>query len=78
METPEWLLLTGKKHDEESEKKAIYETRVGNICKVIVKLKDSSYKDKIMKECKEYFYDKNFSATNIKGTESTVELKINF
>jgi len=46
--------------DEESEKKAIYETRVGNICKVIVKLKDSSYKDKIMKECKEYFYDKNF------------------
>ena len=25
-----------------------------------------------------HFYDKNFSATNIKGTESTVELKINF
>ena len=46
--------------DEESEKKSIYETRVGNICKVIVKLKDSSYKDKIMKECKEYFYDKKF------------------
>ena len=25
-----------------------------------------------------HFYDKNFSATNIKGTESTIELKINF
>ena len=25
-----------------------------------------------------HFYDKNFSATNVKGTESTVELKINF
>tara|TARA_B100000902_G_scaffold140580_1_gene138553 strand:+ start:4662 stop:6731 length:2070 start_codon:yes stop_codon:yes gene_type:complete len=25
-----------------------------------------------------HYYDKNFSATNIKGTESTIELKINF
>ena len=30
-------------------------------CLIIqVKLKDSNYKDKVMKECKEYFYDKDF------------------
>ena len=34
--------------------------RVANCSKVIIKLKDSGYKDKIMKECKEYFYDKEF------------------
>ena len=28
--------------------------------KIQIQLKDSSYKDKIMKECKEYFYDKDF------------------
>ena len=28
--------------------------------KIQIQLKDSGYKDKIMKECKEYFYDKNF------------------
>jgi len=25
-----------------------------------------------------HYYDKNFSATNIKGSETTLELKINF
>lgn len=28
--------------------------------KIQIQLKDSSYKDKVMKECKEYFYDKSF------------------
>ncbi len=28
--------------------------------KIQIQLKDSGYKDKIMKECKEYFYDKDF------------------
>ena len=46
--------------EEESEFRQIYDTRVANCGKVIVKLKDSSYKDKIMKECREYFYDNKF------------------
>ena len=46
--------------EEESEFRQIYDTRVANCGKVIVKLKDSGYKDKIMKECKEYFYDNKF------------------
>ena len=43
--------------DQEEEKYDIHHT---NCLKVQLKLKDSTYKDKIMKECKEYFYDKNF------------------
>lgn len=46
--------------EEESEFRQIYDTRVANCGKVIVKLKDSGYKDKIMKECREYFYDNKF------------------
>ena len=46
--------------EEESELRQIYDNRVTNCSKVIVKLKDSSYKDKIMKECREYFYDNKF------------------
>jgi P4 family phage/plasmid primase-like protien len=46
--------------EEESEFRQIYDNRVANCGKVIVKLKDSGYKDKIMKECKEYFYDNKF------------------
>ena len=46
--------------EEESERQLIYNGRVTNISKVIIKLKDSGYKDKIMKECKEFFYDKDF------------------
>ena len=46
--------------EEESEWRSFYDTRVANCGKVIVKLKDSGYKDKIMKECKEYFYDNKF------------------
>ena len=38
----------------------IYNNRVANCSKVIIKLKDSGYKDKIMKECREYFYDNKF------------------
>ena len=41
--------------EEESEFRQIYDTRVANCGKVIVKLKDSGYKDKVMKECREYF-----------------------
>ena len=29
--------------------------------KIQIQLKDSGYKDKVMKECKEYFYDKKFN-----------------
>ena len=45
---------------DDCEKNSILTNRIVNICKVIIKLKDSSYKDKIIKECKEYFYDKKF------------------
>ena len=37
-----------------------FDRRNTNCYKIILKLKDSSYKDKIMKECREYFYDKTF------------------
>ena len=49
--------------DPEGENQLIHQIltiKVVNISKVIIKLKDSSYKDKIIKECKEYFYDKKF------------------
>ena len=46
--------------DEESDIKQILNNRVSNCSKVIIKLKDSGYKDKIMKECKELFYDEKF------------------
>ena len=46
--------------DEEDEMYQILNNRTVNISKVIIKLKDSSYKDKIMKECREFFYDKAF------------------
>ena len=45
---------------EDSDQYINLDNRVTNCSKVIVKLKDSSYKDKIMKECREYFYDKTF------------------
>jgi P4 family phage/plasmid primase-like protien len=37
-----------------------FDRRHSNCLKIILKLKDSTYKDKIMKECREYFYDKTF------------------
>ena len=43
---------------------------------VDIKLKSGAYL--FLRHSYFHFYDKNFSATNIKGTESTVELKINF
>ena len=46
--------------EEDSEWRTFYDNRVANCGKVIIKLKDSGYKDKIMKECKEYFYDNKF------------------
>jgi P4 family phage/plasmid primase-like protien len=46
--------------EEGSEFQNIYNNRVANCSKVIIKLKDSGYKDKIMKECREYFYDNKF------------------
>lgn len=47
--------------EEGSEFQNIYNNRVANCSKVIIKLKDSGYKDKIMKECREYFYDNKFT-----------------
>ncbi len=46
--------------DEEDEMHSILNNRITNCSKVIIKLKDSSYKDKIMKECRELFYDEKF------------------
>jgi len=43
-----------------SEVYQIYDTKHTNSMKVMIKLKDSTYKDKIMKECKEKFYDADF------------------
>ena len=45
---------------EDDERYSILNNRVANCCKVIIQLKDSSYKDKIMRESKEYFYDSTF------------------
>ena len=47
--------------EEGSDFENIYNNRVSNCSKVIIKLKDSGYKDKIMKECREYFYDNKFT-----------------
>lgn len=62
---------------DDCEKHTMYTNRVVNISKVIIKLKDSGYKDKIIKECKEYFYDKKFedkldSKKNLVGFENGV------
>jgi P4 family phage/plasmid primase-like protien len=46
--------------DEDSEQYPILNNRVSGCGTVIIKLKDSGYKDKIMKECRENFYDKEF------------------
>ena len=46
--------------DPDSETYEIYDRKHTNCMKVMIKLKDSSYKDKIMKECKEKFYDGEF------------------
>ena len=58
----------GKKYQIESEKcedgtikKKIYDQMVSNCGKIISKLKDSTYKDKIIRECRELFYDHEFS-----------------
>ncbi len=41
-----------------------------------IKLNDGAYL--FLRHAAFHYYDKNFSATNIKGTETTLELKINF
>ena len=41
-----------------------------------IKLNDGAYL--FLRHSAFHFYDKNFEATNIKGSESTIELKINF
>ena len=46
--------------DPESEAYEINDRKHTNCLKNMIKLKDSSYKDKIMKECKEKFYDDKF------------------
>lgn len=46
--------------DQEEEDYEKYDKYVMNCYSVILKLKDSNYKDKIMKECKEKFYDPEF------------------
>jgi len=46
--------------DPESETYEIYDRKHTNCMKVMIKLKDYTYKDKIMKECKDKFYDGEF------------------
>ena len=41
-----------------------------------IKLNEGAYL--FLRHAAFHYYDKNFSATNIKGSESTIELKINF
>ena len=45
---------------DDEEIKEIYDKRHTSSLKIQIQLKDSGYKDKIMKECKEFFYDKTF------------------
>ena len=49
-----------KSHDEGSDWKKLYDMKVANCGKIIAKLKDSTYKDKIIRECRELFYDSEF------------------
>ena len=49
-----------KEEDPDSELYQIYDSRHSNCCKIILKLKDYTYKEKIMKECKDKFYDPGF------------------
>ena len=46
--------------EEDSIQKKIYDQMVANCGKIISKLKDSTYKDKIIRECRELFYDEEF------------------
>ena len=46
--------------DEDSDMHNILLNRITGCSTVIIKLKAQLAKDKIMKECKEYFYDKTF------------------
>ena len=67
--------------DPDSETYEINDRKHTNCMKVMIKLKDSNYKDKIMKECKEKFYDGEFvdklnSHKNLIGFENgVVDLK---
>lgn len=47
-----------EKEDEDAAKP--YDDKHTKCLKVQIQLKDSGYKDKIMRECKDYFYDKDF------------------
>tara|TARA_B100000214_G_scaffold375465_1_gene361949 strand:+ start:5975 stop:8710 length:2736 start_codon:yes stop_codon:yes gene_type:complete len=47
-----------EKEDEDAAKP--YDDKHTKCLKIQIQLKDSNYKDKIMKECKDYFYDKDF------------------
>ena len=57
----------GKKYQDissslpEGLKKKQYDSLVANCAKIIAKLKDSTYKDKIIRECRELFYDSEFN-----------------
>tara|TARA_Y100000389_G_scaffold170184_1_gene177008 strand:+ start:2380 stop:5166 length:2787 start_codon:yes stop_codon:yes gene_type:complete len=46
--------------EESSMERKIYDLLVANCGKIISKLKDSTYKDKIIRECRELFYDEEF------------------
>jgi len=46
---------------EDEDIKDSYDSKHTRALKIQIQLKDSGYKDKVMKECKEYFYDKEFN-----------------
>ena len=50
-----------KKYEEGNINKNYYDKLVSNCGKIISKLKDSTYKDKIIRECRELFYDPEFN-----------------
>ena len=45
---------------EDEDMREMYDKKHTSALKIQIQLKDSNYKDKIMKECKEFFYDKTF------------------
>ena len=62
----------------------IYDRRHTNCCKIVIKLKDGGYKDRILKECKEKFYDAEFmtklnSKKNLLGFDNgVIDLKYEY
>lgn len=53
--------MTRLQGENDQEQKQMYNSKVTMICKLIEKLKNSTFKNCVMKEAMEYFYDKDFT-----------------